>query len=318
MSSIKYEILSKCPGFQKGASGPSKNTIEQYKTHVIKYGQWAKRKYRCRTFEELKDHIQDYADYLKKSGKRPATIHTYIAACCYAWDVPMEDIQKPGRHCYNAVRSRGTKAVDKRADSGREASPRLYDFATRVGIRRHEYLALRCGNLVTDESGYPCVEVQKGKGGKYQLQRIMPDDVEFVQSYFPEDAEGQFVFTKAEMDNKIDLHAIRADVAKRAYQYYVDRLQTDPDYRVQLTKEIEKRWARYRGTPPANCKKKYDWEWRSERVQGHYKIRGKNRIKAQKDGLPVVYDRLAVMAVSVFHLSHWRCDVTVDNYLLAI
>ena len=318
MSSIKYEILSKCPGFQKGASGPSKNTIEQYKTHVIKYGQWAKRKYRCRTFEELKDHIQDYADYLVSEKKRPATIHTYIAACCYVWNVPMENIQKPGRHCYNAVRSRGTKAVDKRTDSGREASPRLYDFATRVGIRRHEYLALRCGNYVIDESGYPCVEVKKGKGGKYQLQRIMPDDVEFVQSYFPEDAKDRFVFTKAEMDNKIDLHAIRADVAKKAYQYYVDRLNADPGYRVQLANEIEKRWARYRGTPPANCKKKYDWEWRPERVQGQYRIRGKNRIKAEKNGLPVVYDRLAVMAVSIFHLSHWRCDVTVDNYLLAI
>lgn len=31
MSSIKYEILSKCPGFKGSAPGPSKNTIEQYK-----------------------------------------------------------------------------------------------------------------------------------------------------------------------------------------------------------------------------------------------------------------------------------------------
>ena len=64
-------------------------------------------------------------------------------------------------------------------------------------------------------------------------------------------------------------------------------------------------------------KKKYDWEWDERRVCGEYRARGKNRIKAEKNGLPVVYDRLAVMAVSVFHLSHWRCDVTVDNYLLA-
>ena len=96
MSSIKHEILTKSPGFRAGAHGPSRNTIEQYKTHAIKYGQWAKKEFRCRRFEELRDHIQDYADYLKKSGKRPATIHTYIAACCYAWDVPMEDIQKQG------------------------------------------------------------------------------------------------------------------------------------------------------------------------------------------------------------------------------
>ena len=30
MSSIKYEILSKCPGFKEGAPGPSKITIELY------------------------------------------------------------------------------------------------------------------------------------------------------------------------------------------------------------------------------------------------------------------------------------------------
>lgn len=96
MSSIKYEILSKCPGFKEGAPGPSKNTIEQYKTHAIRYGKWAKKKYGCRRFEELKDHIQDYADDLCEKGRRPATIHTYIAACCYVWDIPMEQIHKPG------------------------------------------------------------------------------------------------------------------------------------------------------------------------------------------------------------------------------
>ena len=29
----------------------------------------------------------------------------------------------------------------------------------------------------------------------------------------------------------------------------------------------------------------------------------------------VAYDRLALMAVSVFHLAHWRADVTVKNYM---
>ena len=90
MSSIKYEILSKCPGFKGSAPGPSKNTIEQYKTHAIRYGQWAKKKYGCRRFEEFKDHIQDYADDLCEKGRRPATIHTYIAACCYVWDIPIQ------------------------------------------------------------------------------------------------------------------------------------------------------------------------------------------------------------------------------------
>ena len=31
-------------------------------------------------------------------------------------------------------------------------------------------------------------------------------------------------------------------------------------------------------------------------------------------GKETEYDRLALLAVSVFHLAHWRCDVTVHNY----
>ena len=59
-------------------------------------------------------------------------------------------------------------------------------------------------------------------------------------------------------------------------------------------------------------------EWKEHEVQGTYRIRGANRERAEKLGLPIEYNRLAVMAVSVFHLSHWRTNVTVANYLLAI
>lgn len=91
-----------------------------------------------------------------------------------------------------------------------------------------------------------------------------------MKSYFPAGAEDRFVFLKKEMENKIDLHAIRATVAKRAYRYYSDKLRSDSDYRAQLTKEIELRWKMYRGTPPPNSRKKYDWEWDERRVCGEY------------------------------------------------
>ena len=39
---------------------------------------------------------------------------------------------------------------------------------------------------------------------------------------------------------------------------------------------------------------------------------------AQEHNPPTAYNRLALMAVSVFHLSHWRLDVTVCNYILAV
>ena len=47
-----------------------------------------------------------------------------------------------------------------------------------------------------------------------------------------------------------------------------------------------------------------------------YKLRGENRQKAIEQGKETEYNRLALMMVSVFHLSHWRLDVTVTNYLI--
>ena len=316
MGSIVYEISHNAPGFQPGVPSPTKSTLKQYKQHAIKYGQWAKSEFGCKSCDELAKHIQEYSDHLVALGKSASTVRTYIAGCCHAFQISMSDIDLPKRHCYENTRSRGEKAVDKRKDSQRDTSPRLYDFAQMVGIRRHEYLALRGRNFKFDESGYPCVEVEKGKGGKYTLQRILPEHIDAVHAYF--DGSDRYVFTKAEMTNKIDLHHIRDLTAQQAYKYYLARLENEPGYRAQLEREIEARWKLYRGTPPPNSRKKHNWEWSNDLVCGYYYVRGKNREVAIANGFATRYDRCAVMAVSVFHLSHWRCDVTIDNYLLAV
>lgn len=195
--------------------------------------------------------------------------------------------------------------VDRRSDAKRGASPRLYDFAARVGIRRNEYAKLKGDDLVQDESGHLCVRVKRGKGGKFQLQRILPGDEGFIRTYFNGDPQCR-VFSPKEMRNKIDLHHLRAHVAQRAYNHYIQRLESEPDYRETLTGEIKARWQKYCGK-----------SWLPAEVEGHYHIRGKNRELAKRHGLPISYDRLALMAVSVLHLSHWRLDVTVNNYMLA-
>ncbi|MEG2200131.1 MAG: hypothetical protein RRY25_07600, partial [Anaerovorax sp.] len=109
------------------------------------------------------------------------------------------------------------------------------------------------------------------------------------------------------MDNKINLHHLRHCMGWRAYRGYLDRLEQDATYRSRLTAEVKARWVQC-------CKR----PWRAKAVQGQYHLRGKNRELAVEAGFPVAYDRLALMAVSVFHLSHWRADVTVDNYILAV
>ena len=308
MASLKYLISHMHENLCK-LKDPSTQiedgSAKMYKNHAVKFGEWCKSEYRCKTPEDCLPHLQDYADWLIACGKSPNTIHTYLAGVCRWFDIPLDSINKPKRVVANNTRSRGVKAVDSRSDAQPEASPRLYDFAKLVGIRRDEYKHLRKNDFVYDESGYLCVRVKQGKGGKYQEQRIAPEDVDFVRSYF--DGSADRVFSTAEMSNKLDLHHLRALRAQRAYHHYLSRLETEPDYRAQLTEEVRRRWVRL-------CSKRWD----PKRVEGNYSIRGNNRQLALAHGLPIKYDRLAVMAVSVFHLSHWRCDVTVANYLLAV
>lgn len=291
-------------------------TEKQYRNHAIKFANWCKEQYGCRMLEECSAHIQDYADFLVAQGRTPSTIHTYLAGICRICGIPLADIQKPIRVVAENTRSRGTKAVDGRADSSREASPRLYDFAQVVGIRRAEYLHLTPDDLVFDDFGHPCILIRKGKGGKRQLQRILPEKLPAIKVVFDAPADEQHLFSRDELKNKIDLHHLRAQRAQKMYRYYLDRIETETGYRAQLISEIRHVWEQDDEARKSNGYRAKRWS--DMKVTGNYVLRGNNRKLAQKHGLPMKYDRLALLAVSIFHLSHWRHDVTVANYLLAV
>lgn len=282
---------------------PTLDTLNQYRHDAIAFAVWVRDRYGC--IDEAKDHIQDYVDDLMAAGKSESSVHTYLAAVCRAYGDRMDKYDKPTRHAARFKQGRGRKAAEVRADRAPDRSPRLHAFAGMVGIRREEYLHLRGNDLAQDESGYWCVVVRRGKGGKYQLQRIPEQYLNQVKSYF--DGSSEFVFTKAELTNKLQLHRLRHQLAWERYQYYVHRLGSKPSYRNQLTEEVKRRWGRY-----ANKR------WDPSAVQGRYCLRGKNRELAVAAGFPTSYDRLALMAVSMFHLSHWRLDVTVASYILAV
>ena len=291
-------------------------TEKQYRNHAIKFANWCKEQYGCRMLEECSAHIQDYADFLVAQGRTPSTIHIYLAGICLICGVPLADIQKPIRVVAENTRSRGMKAVDSRTDSSREASPRLYDFASIVGIRRNEYLHLTPDDLVFDDFGHPCVLVRKGKDGKRQLQRILPDELPAIKAVFDNPANEEHLFSRDELKNKIDLHHLRALRAQKIYRYYLDRIETETGYRAQLISEIRHVWEQDDEARKSNGYRAKRWS--DMKVTGNYVLRGNNRKLAQKHGLPMKYDRLALLAVSIFHLSHWRHDVTVANYLLAV
>ena len=74
--------------------------------------------------------------------------------------------------------------------------------------------------------------------------------------------------TQEEMENKIDLHHLRACQAKRAYLYYLNAIR-DPAFKAQLIRELEVRFA-------SNGRK-----LNHDQIDGIYYLRGFNRKFAQ-------------------------------------
>lgn len=259
-----------------------------------------------------KELLQTYEKELEASGYSAATIHRRLAAPCKATNISMSEIEKPKRTSGKITRSRNEKANKQgKREAEDEKYNRLVTFQKAVGIRRAELARLTATDLTTDESGYLCVYVAKGKGGKRQLQRILPEDEGTVLEIFQAADPEQKLFSPEEMNNKIDLHGIRREHAQRAYKYYADRLKNEPGYKYELRKELAVRYREFHR--PGDSNKRFLHDIMNEEPYG---LRGENRQKAIEQGKETEYNRLALMAVSVLHLSHWRLDVTVTNYLI--
>lgn len=259
-----------------------------------------------------KELLQGYEKELEASGYSPATIHRRLAAPCKATGISMSEIEKPKRTAGKITRSRNPDANKQGRIEATEARyNRLIRFQNAVGIRRAELARLTGADLVIDEMGYLCVYVERGKGGKTQLQRILPEDEKVVLEMFQSVNPDQKLFSLEEMNNKIDLHGIRRKHARKAYKHYADRLKNEPGYKYQCRQELMARYdERHR---PGASRQRFIADITNEQP---YKLRGENRQKAIERGEETEYNRLALMMVSVFCLSHWRLDVTVTNYLI--
>ena len=251
-----------------------------------------------------------------QNGYSKSTIHTYIAAPCKGLSVPMQHVSKPERSANDITRSRGGKNAQGERESRQERFERLVKFQSVAGLRRAELAALK-GEDLRMRDGKMYVVVEQGKGGKEQWQYILPKDAGIVQGTFDGIKKGERVFSDAEMRNKIDLHGMRADHAKDCYDYYMQRIQQDPAYREQLREELQEYFQQHHKSPNEQMQQQAYERFCQDmcKNEGVYQMRGESKKLAEEHDRPTDYDRVALMAVSVLQLAHWRLDVTVINYL---
>lgn len=108
--------------------------------------------------------------------------------------------------------------------------------------------------------------------------------------------------------------------AQEAYNYYLQQIQSG--HRQDLIDDLKQYFQTYHAKSPGEAgnrrlAKQY-MRFCQDLYKNHgvYRLRGENLKRAQRAGRPIVYDRVALMAVSVYHLAHWRNDVTAKNYMV--
>lgn len=283
----------------------------QYIRDTKRFVKFCREKYDSRTFEECREHIQAYSDYLQNKGYTASTTHTYLAAVCSSFDVDLATINKPTRHVADYVRGRVIRNDSTSCDLNDPRWSYLVDFQRAVGIRRDELFHLQGSDIVVDESGHTCVFVRRGKGGKPQHQRINEGYEDFVCAYFNRVSDEQWVFDRSLFDNDLNFHSLRAESAREYYYCQLNKINNDPTYAKRLEAEIRARWRKCNLNKNGKVRRLPDNE-----IYGYYTLRGMNRELAIKKGYPLSYNKLALLATSVFKLSHWRNDVTIASYFL--
>ena len=310
------------------------SVTKQYKHIIDRFTTWAKtQKIRSveqlRTKDEKANLINKYKEKLLSEGKSAATIHTYLSPICSGLGLHLgryklgrddhgetiwgyDGVSSPIRHAIEIEKGRMADLKNPRnlEDIKDPQFARLVDAAERIGIRRSEYARLTGKSFGIDVCGKPCVTI-KGKGGKVQSQRILPDDVEAVKQLF--DGTAKKVFSPEEMRNKIDLHTLRRQHAQKCYNYYVEQVKSGKGD--QLRRELLKTFIAYHYKGKSFILQKRFLS-QLDRAKGVYTLRGQNRDRAMIQKQEACFDRLALMCTSVWHLSHWRLDVTIRHYML--
>lgn len=301
-ASLKHGVKSSCNATEKSKA--------QYISIIEAFGQWVEAQEGTQRVDPALYHdlIQKYINERSKT-KSPETVNKDLASLCAGSGESKTDYIHPKR---NTAPTRGRNA-DGTVKEGKPTADgqRLYELARYIGVREKEYLQFRGGDIRTDANGYTFVTVRKGKGGKRQEQLVDPQHAQEVRAAFAAAGRDGFVFDKKEIEGceHANLHGLRRKHAQTMYKWFLSQSRPIKNKVMEIVK------ARFLENQKKGCKV---WGRVTEKIQNSpiIKVRGHNKSTMKKRNETPVFDREAVIAVSVLCLAHYREDVTVSNYLV--
>ena len=161
---VTQQIMQEVEKQLKSKNYPNEKTYKTYLHHARRYVQFCRENYNCRSYEECSslEYAQGYCDSLKEKYT-PSSIHLFMISVTSAFNLPIRKIDKPRRCTAEYTRGRKQKFTPQTAEDLNDARwSYLVEFQKRGALRRME-LSRLCGrNFKQDESGYWCIEVEKG------------------------------------------------------------------------------------------------------------------------------------------------------------
>ena len=312
-----------------------RDTKKSYRRSVNDFCAWLKgvgvRKFRDMKGKRI-EVINAYSAYLQERGFSSGSVHTYLAPVCKGLGIKMQAVKKPKRRAGDVTKRRVAEAnLRGRREAQQDRYRRSVEMAKATGARRAELKKITYRDLMaTDESGYRCVSIRGGKGGKDTLQRLTPEQVAICDAFVKEALNSGLdlddrVLMPAEVSNQISYHSYRDKRARDAYYQYLLRIASEgTDALVDelinrwnaCHKDVDKIFSTDGGYAITSNSKAASFLRTLNKKNDMYELRGDNRLRALSEGRPITYNRLALLAVSVFELSHWRVDVTTTYYML--
>ncbi len=253
------------------------------------------------SISESISYIQLYINHLISKGDSPNTINLKLAAVCKATGQYVVDYTHPIRRYSEVTRSVKTAVRDKFNDKRAAAA---LELNRAIGLRRNELTRVSINDI---RIGEKCAYIySKGKGGKNNITYISdPKKLDILYKYMRQAiADGrETLLSKEQMNHDADLHHARAMCAIDEYKRIAEDMRINPERR-EFYKDYIRSIFKEHNKPLL------------EDFDKPYFLRGAGKKLCISQGKSYIYDRVAVLYVSLTILHHFRSDTTVQHYLI--